>query len=163
MKRILLGVCGISFGHINRQKPLLDFLIAGGHKVSIFTFGTGLSYFKSNYPEVEVYSVKVPYIHADSKGIDLIKSSADPINQSPSYLSYNFEKMNEYLASIDNNLDLVISDYEPISAQLSYITSVPLITIDQQSKYLVHKFKVGNFTYKEESSRLNYFFPSANK
>jgi Glycosyl transferase family 1 len=33
--------------------------------------------------------------------------------------------------------DLVISDYEPVSAQYAYAYDAPLITVDQQSKYLI--------------------------
>jgi hypothetical protein len=37
--------------------------------------------------------------------------------------------------------DLVISDYEPISAQYAYASGTPLVTIDQQSKYLVGDYE----------------------
>lgn len=161
MKNILLGICGISYGHINRQKPLLDHLLKNGHDVSIFTFGTGIPYFMSNYPNVEVYSAEVPYIHANGEGVDLLKTANDPLNHNALYLANNFKVMQKYLDKINNKLDLVISDYEPISAQLSYITDTPLVTIDQQSKYLIHKFEIDGFSSREESSRLNFFFPKA--
>ena len=59
--------------------------------------------------------------------------------------------------------DLVVSDYEPISAQYSYSLNVPLITIDQQSKYFYDNYpdRLGGLSYLEERARLNLFFPKA--
>ena len=59
--------------------------------------------------------------------------------------------------------DLVISDYEPISAQYAYAHRAPLITIDQQSKYLSSAFpeQIGEYSLLDERMRLRMFFPVA--
>lgn len=61
--------------------------------------------------------------------------------------------------------DLVISDYEPVSAQYSYALRIPLVTVDQQSKYLLADSRemptFGDLTPNEEIARLSLFFPKA--
>jgi uncharacterized protein (TIGR00661 family) len=59
--------------------------------------------------------------------------------------------------------DLVISDYEPVSAQYAYATGAPLVTINQQSKYLIGDFTevIDGLSCLDEAARLHLFFPYA--
>jgi len=61
--------------------------------------------------------------------------------------------------------DLVISDYEMVAAQYAYSKQAPLLTLDQQSKYLVGNFipHLKDTSYVDEIERLNLFFPVAAK
>jgi uncharacterized protein (TIGR00661 family) len=84
----------------------------------------------------------------------------------PDYLDINLKAM----ADAQNWLgkpDLCISDYEPISAQYAYAYSAPVITFDQQSKYLSesHNFpgELNGISHLDEVMRLNMFFPKAHK
>jgi uncharacterized protein (TIGR00661 family) len=61
--------------------------------------------------------------------------------------------------------DLVISDYEMVAAQYAYAKSAPLVTLDQQRKYLVGDFppRLHDTSYQDEVERLHFFFPKAEK
>ncbi|MEK7107136.1 MAG: glycosyltransferase family protein, partial [Patescibacteria group bacterium] len=60
--------------------------------------------------------------------------------------------------------DVVLSDYEPNSAQYAYARGLPLFCLEQQSKFLGYTFPdIGAFSAEEEISRLRYFFPAAVK
>ena len=59
--------------------------------------------------------------------------------------------------------DLVVTDYEPNAAQYAYTFGAPLITIDQQSKYLMRTDwpTLNNLNCVDEVMRLRLFFPKA--
>ncbi|HSX28272.1 MAG TPA: glycosyltransferase family protein [Candidatus Saccharimonadales bacterium] len=59
--------------------------------------------------------------------------------------------------------DLVITDYEPVCAQYAYAFGAPLVTIDQQSKYLSGEFPkvLAGTGFADEVMRLRMFFPLA--
>ncbi|HET7723722.1 MAG TPA: glycosyltransferase family protein, partial [Propionibacteriaceae bacterium] len=58
--------------------------------------------------------------------------------------------------------DLVISDYDMVSAQIAYLFDAPLVTLDQQSKFLGYECpNFDEFTPGEHRRRLGYFFPKA--
>jgi uncharacterized protein (TIGR00661 family) len=58
--------------------------------------------------------------------------------------------------------DLVLSDYELVCAQFAYALDIPLITIDQQSKFAGFQCPmIDGFNRLEEKSRLRMFFPHA--
>ncbi|KPA15195.1 teichoic acid biosynthesis protein [Candidatus Magnetomorum sp. HK-1] len=161
--RILLGVCGIGRGHSIRQTCILSELLKRDHKVALFTFGESTKYFKKYFPDVIIFEVSVPWIYADSNGIDFLKIAHDKNNISQDGYFKNFKAMDKVLKYFKSNPDLILTDYEPISAQLAYATCTPLVTIDQQSKYLGYNFSpFENFSPLEERSRLSLFFPKAN-
>lgn len=58
-----------------------------------------------------------------------------PANRNRDAFGANFSVMHAATKEFGGGLDLVISDYEPISAQYAYATGTPLITSDQQSKF----------------------------
>lgn len=164
MKNIVWGVCGIGHGHCFRQMPLINMLEKQGYNIVIFSFGNSFKVLSDRFPNIKNINVFTPWIHTNSNGIDFKKTYQETINNKNNYITHNFQAMQEALDYLDNKVDLVISDYEPISAGLSFALNIPLITIDQQSKYISGEFpKLNGFSHLEESRRLNYFFPIANK
>ncbi|MDB5184508.1 MAG: hypothetical protein JWN38_316 [Candidatus Saccharibacteria bacterium] len=164
MKKILYGVCGIGNGHIYRQLPMLSYL-AQSHKIMIFAYGDSLKFFSAYFADhanVRIAEVAVPYYVGIRSGIDF-EASAKLIEES----GINYTAINSHaLAAADEYLgqaDLAISDYEPTTAQYAYAHGVPLVTIDQQSKYLSGAFpdELQGTTYVDEVVRLQMFFPTA--
>lgn len=165
-KSILFGVCGIGNGHCNRQLPVLKHLLDQGHQIMVFTYGEGLAFFKERFPDspnLTVIPVANPYYVGCIKGLDFEKTALSQKNQ------LDFNKINS-LAMLQatqkiGRPDLVISDYEMVSAQYAYAKQAPLVTLDQQSKYLVGHFEKELYgtSYFDEVERLNLFFPRASK
>jgi uncharacterized protein (TIGR00661 family) len=162
--KIVYGICGIGNGHLYRQLPTLDHLINGSAFVEVFTYGSSYEYLKNRFrelPKVTVHCVAVPYIIGNPKGLDFEKSAQDPRNQK------DFFTINARIfADVDKRIgkpDLVISDYEPISAQYAYAHGAPLITIDQQSKFLLRGdwHPINGTSCIDEIMRLKLFFPRA--
>lgn len=167
MKKICYGICGIGNGHLFRQLPILNYL-AKDHQILIFTYGTSydflLNHFKDNH-FIKIQKVWVPYYIGSNNHstIDFVKTA-----QLSHSVENNYQTNLEALALAQSWLgkpDLVITDYEPLSAQYAYANESPLITFDQQSKYLLHAFpkEINGFSYQDEVMRLNMFFPLARR
>ncbi len=158
---IVIGICGIGFGHSIRQRITIDLLMPE-HNIALLVFGNSILYFQEYYPQLPLFEVKVPWVCTSKKGM-LYKETA-MINSNTGFFKYNFLVFAEIVKYFSNKIDLVISDYEPNSAQLAYASGSRLITLDQQSKYLGYNLPdIGELSRIEEKSRLRYFFPQAFK
>ncbi|MFH1193334.1 MAG: glycosyltransferase family protein [Candidatus Jorgensenbacteria bacterium] len=163
-KKILLGICGIGQGHSLRQKIVLEILLTKKCDIVIFAFGESLKFYRKHFKELKIIPVSVPWIHGGKLGINFSKTASEEVNNNPNFIKNNFGAMNEAIEYFGGHPDFVVSDYEPISAQLAYIFNIPLITIDQQSKYLAYDFhSIDNMSGIEEKQRLSLFFPRAEK
>jgi len=159
--KIVLGVCGFGFGHSTRQRPILEGLLARGHEVILITNDQSYTFFIQNYPNVRNARVYVPAMHTTPNGLDFAATANDPRNAQPE-AHPAFWNACGLIEREFGKLDLVISDYDMVSAQIAYLFGVPLVTLDQQSKFLGYDFPdVGGYNPNEHRMRLGYFFPKA--
>ena len=166
-KKILFGICGIGNGHLNRQLPCLRELLQAGHRIMVFTYGQGLSHFrekKNDDPHLTVCAVKNPYIVGCKRGLDFAASSQVEGNNCAGFNAPNFTAM-ATAHRLFGRPDLVVSDYEQVAAQYAYSQDAPLVTLDQQSKFLIGEFpeELAGTSCKDEQERLSMFFPHARK
>lgn len=162
--KVVLGICGIGMGHAIRQTPVINFLLKQGAQIIIFSFGEALRYIRKTFPQVSSFDVFVPFIATNKFGILYEKSAQQPTNQNTFFYVHNFSIMQKAFDIFKGKPDLVITDYEPVSAQFAYATNSRLITLDQQSKFLIGSFPdIEQYGYREEADRLNLFFPKADK
>lgn len=164
--KILYGICGLGNGHAMRQLPLLEELAARDTNLFLFAYSQSHTFFKpwAEARRIPLAEVAVPFTVTTAEGVDEEATRTHPAN-----LNRNFAIPNAAAhAAVTHHFgrpDLVITDYEPISAQFAYQHNVPLITLDQQSKFLL----TGNtlpptlngFSPTEEITRLRHFFPHA--
>lgn len=161
--KILYGICGIGNGHTNRQLPLIEHF-ARKSRMMIFGYGESYAHFSTKFQSsdsIHVEEVAVPFYVGNHEGIDFEATANHPLNR-----SRDFHRVNTHaLAKAQNFLgkpDLVITDYEPVSAQYAYTHNAPLVTIDQQSKYLCGDFpELKGHSCRDEIARLLMFFPQA--
>lgn len=164
VKRIVIGICGIGQGHVLRQSVVLTHLLARGHQVVTFAFGESYRFLQEFFPEVSRIRVRVPWVYCNETGIDFARTGKDTNNRKCAYLADNFLAMDYAIYLLDGEPDLILTDYEPVSAQLAYALGRPLVCVDQQSKFLGFKTPdVNGFSRKEEASRLRLFFPQATR
>jgi uncharacterized protein (TIGR00661 family) len=161
--KVLVGVCGIGYGHMIRQSLVIEQLRQRGAQVAVFSFSKSFEYLKRHRsPDVPFWDVHVPWVYTDNRGINWDKTEQNEIN----HLEHRYQLRQMAVESAKNFFnglpDICISDYEPISAGFAYENEIPLITIDQQSKFLGFRTEpLGEYCREEERSRLNYFFPYA--
>jgi uncharacterized protein (TIGR00661 family) len=166
LKTVLIGVCGIGNGHIFNQLPVVSYLLSQGHRVAIFGFDSSYDYFstlKKNYPNLFVFKVSTPFIPGDKDGLQFKKTAELKINEQ-NFIHTNYTAMADLLATIGKP-DLVLTDYERVSAELAYAKNIPLITLDQQSKFLVGDLpdRINGTSNLDEIERIRLFFPKAYK
>lgn len=158
--KILFGICGIGSGHTFRQLPLVEHF-SQDNEVMIFAYGDSYDFYKKKFPDIPIARVAVPFYASDKNGIDFNATAQKDCNRQD-FVTINAAAM----AAAEQRLgrpDLVVSDYEPVSAQYAYAQGSKLVTVDQQSKYLVGDFpEILNGTgYKNEVQMLRMFFPKA--
>lgn len=162
MKKILYGICGIGNGHLYRQLPLLNYLIAKNYQIMVFAYGVSYDYLIKNVinDNVKVVEVCVPY-YIDSlnheEGLDFIHT--EQLNKSFD-MQVNLKAFAQAQAWLGKP-DAVISDYEPNSVQYGYACAAKVITLDQQSKYFIPSLPetINDTCLLAEKMRLNMFFP----
>lgn len=164
-KNILLGVCGIGNGHINRQRLIIKELL--NYNINLLVAGpeNAINIFKNVYPSINMLSVYVPWISCDNLGVNfedtLRRYNSAGMDYYKEFLEFSI-KVKSYFNS--EEIDLFFTDYEPNVAQLSYAMNKPLICLDQHSKFLILPDEfIGDYSINVEISRLKYFFPYAQK
>lgn len=160
MKKILIGICGIGNGHINRQSCIIKELLKDNHEIMVVTTEDKIDILRERFPSLKISKINIPWIICNNDGINYIetfeKYKSNNVDLFSSFLNFCIEVENYF----EGKPDLIISDYEPNVAQYSYSCNVPFITMEQQSKFLyLDELKIDNFSIKEEQIRLNYFFP----
>ncbi len=122
MKKVIYGICGIGNGHLYRQLPIIEFFLQNSHKIMIFTYGTAYEFFINKFiPSlpleknglIHVALVDVPYFIGNKEGLDFVKAAEINSTMAMKNNLEAFAKAQKYIGSPD----LIISDYEPYSAQ----------------------------------------------
>jgi len=159
--KIVLGVCGFGLGHSVRERPILEGLLARGHDVLLITNDQSHDFFTRHFPQVPNVRVYVPVIHTTPSGLDFRATAEDPRNAHGEAHSAFWNAGGE-VERLFGRPDLVISDYDMVSAQIAYLFGAPLVTLDQQSKFLGYECPTfDDYTPDEHRMRLGYFFPTA--
>lgn len=164
MKKILYGVSGIGNGHANRQLPIITEL-SKRHRIVILAYDESYATFERNFADnknISLVRIAVPFIVGTPHGLDFGLTASHPANQETNFLDIEWKAMAE-VERLIGVPDLAITDYEPVCAQYAYAHNVPLVTIDQQSKFLFADLpkEIRGFTYEDEVQRLHMFFPEA--
>lgn len=162
-RKIVWGVCGIGNGHTFRQLPLIEHF-SRSCTVVILAYGESLKFYQGRFADhrhVYVLPVVVPFYVGSRQGLDFEATANLEANKTLD-LSLNLKTLAR-VQELVGKPDLVVSDYEPVSAQYAYGTGAPLVTIDQQSKYLRESFpeELDGHYYADEIARLKLFFPAA--
>jgi uncharacterized protein (TIGR00661 family) len=161
---VVYGVCGIGNGHAYRAIPVIRAL-ARERSVAVLTYGGAAAVFgkeSESLPNLRVFPVSVPYLPGGPRGLDWAAAASRAGAVDPWAVN------GRTLAAVEELIEkpaMVISDYEPVSASYAYATGAPLVTFDQQSKFLVGDFprsgQDGEFGPDDEIARLRMFFPKA--
>lgn len=159
--KVLVGVCGIGRGHCSRQYKIINELIKKGHEVRVFTYNDGIDFFKKT--NIITYRVFVPIVMFKHNRIDFVNY----IKKNSNYLVHGYflnKKTFKELIKEKFIPNVCISDYEPTTAKFAYKLNIPLINIDQQSKFIyMDSEELNGCSISEEKKRMKLFFPKFDK
>jgi uncharacterized protein (TIGR00661 family) len=160
--KLLYGISGIGTGHSNRQMPIIEHF-ARDSEVAIFCYDESHRIYSKRFADqdnVTIIPIDIPFIAGNLHGLDWEETAR--VNRGKDFNTINSQAMAK-AQEVLGRPDLVVTDYEPLSAQYAYAHDAPLVTLDQQSKYLLgHEFpEVEGQSFQDEIMRLRMFFPTA--
>ena len=118
--RILYGVQTTGRGHLTRARPMVAALKARGHDVQILFSGPPLDPEWLD-PVFEPYTVR--------RGLTFV-TRRGRISHLATMLQLRFGEMERDIYAFDTaGLDLIVTDYEPVSARIGWLRDIPCIGI----------------------------------
>lgn len=126
MANILYGVNGEGAGHSTRSREVLAHLVRRGHDVVVASFDRGLQNLKSDFDTVAIYGFRFAYVNNRVRYKRTVAKNLVTIPQAVASLS----QLNRLVDQ--RRIDLVITDFEPLTCHIGHKRRLPIISIDNQ-------------------------------
>jgi len=126
MANILYGVNGEGAGHSTRAKEVLSHLVAQGHKVHVASFDRGLENLEKHFEVTEIFGFRFAYVNNRVRYQRTIARNLITIPRAARSLARLKKLVEEW------RIDLVITDFEPLTCHLGRKKRLPVISIDNQ-------------------------------
>lgn len=147
--KIYFGVQATGNGHISRCRELVAKLEQQGAVVDVLLSGRG-RYFGEVIPEFGRYDYR--------EGLTL-HSEAGKVNIAKSVYKNNFHKYRRDIKALDvSSYDLILTDFEPLSARAARRARKPVISISNQNSLLYPK--IGDCLKTIDKTFLKKFVPA---
>src|SRR5579862_2674132 len=142
MANILYGVNGEGAGHSTRSREVLAHLTAAGHRVHVASFDRGQRNLATDCEVTEVFGFRMDYVHNRVRyGKTVLKNLARAPRAAKSVRKL-MRLAEEW------RIDLVITDFEPMTCQAGHRLHLPIISIDNQ-----HALVYGEISYPRQYRR----------
>ncbi|HEX4604183.1 MAG TPA: glycosyltransferase family protein [Candidatus Angelobacter sp.] len=126
MANILYGVNGEGSGHSTRAKEVITHLQKQRHNIYIVSFDRGLRNLSESFPVKEVFGFRITYVN---NRVRYKRTLASNLMKAPRAA----RSLKELSHLVDeNNIDLVITDFEPLTSHVGHHKRLPVIAIDNQ-------------------------------
>ena len=142
MANILYGVNGEGSGHSSRAREVISHLQDQGHRVHVASFDRGLRNLKDNFEVTEIGGLRLAYVHNRVRYGKTVLGNLLNVPQAARSIRALERKANGW------NLDLVITDFEPITCHVGRKLGLPIIAIDNQ-----HLLTDTEITYPREYAK----------
>jgi uncharacterized protein (TIGR00661 family) len=126
MANILYGVNGEGAGHSTRANEVLAHLVARGHTMRVASFDRGLRNLKDRFDVTEIYGFRLAYVNNRVRYQRTIAKNLLSAPQAARSLSRLKDLADEW------KIDLVITDFEPLTCHVGHRKGLPVISIDNQ-------------------------------
>jgi len=126
MANILYGVNGEGAGHSTRAKEVLTHLVAQGHQVHVASFDRGLRNLQQGFDVTEIYGFRFAYVNNRVRYKRTIAKNLITVPQVAKSLARLKHLVDE------KQINLVITDFEPLTCHVGHKLNLPIISIDNQ-------------------------------
>jgi len=126
MANILYGVNGEGSGHSSRAREVITHLQRRGHRVHVASFDRGYRNLKDDFEVTEIDGLRLAYVENRVRYRKTVVRNLLHVPQAARKVRDLGRKAEGW------NLDLVITDYEPIACHLGHKMKLPIIAIDNQ-------------------------------
>ncbi|HEX3323188.1 MAG TPA: MJ1255/VC2487 family glycosyltransferase [Terriglobales bacterium] len=139
MPNILYGVNGEGAGHSTRAREVIAHLEAQGHKVHVASFDRGLRNLQNDFDVTEIDGLRLAYVQNRVRYGKTVLRNLRNVPHAARSIHTLAKKATAW------DLDIVITDYEPITCHLGHKLRLPIIAIDNQ-----HLLTDAEITYPRE-------------
>jgi len=126
MPNILYGVNGEGSGHSTRAKEVISHLVRSGHIVHVVSFDRGLTNLRKDFDVTEIYGWRIAYVNNQVRYRRTLARNLLGARRTASSIA-RLKKLVD-----DCKIDLVITDFEPLSAHVGHRKRLPVVSIDNQ-------------------------------
>jgi uncharacterized protein (TIGR00661 family) len=126
MANILYGVNGEGAGHSTRSREVITHLLSRGHSVHVASFDRGLQNLSSDFDVTEIYGFRFSYVNNRVRYNRTIAKNLFTAPKAARSIHRLMERAEEW------QIQLVITDFEPLTCHVAHRKHLPVITIDNQ-------------------------------
>jgi uncharacterized protein (TIGR00661 family) len=139
MANILYGVNGEGSGHSSRAREVIAHLEEQGHRVHVATFDRGYRNLKDDFDVTEIDGLRLAYVENRVRYRKTVLRNLLHLPKTARTVRELGKKASDW------QLDLVITDYEPITCHVAHKLKLPILAIDNQ-----HLLTDADITYPRE-------------
>lgn len=136
MAKILYGVNGEGSGHSSRAREILNHLEGGGHTVHVVSFDRGLKNLGNDFDVTEIFGMRLTTVDNQVRYRKTVLTNLLSVPRA----ARSVRKLN-HLAE-NWNIEVVITDFEPLSCHTGHKLGLPVLSIDNQ-----HCLTYGDISY----------------
>lgn len=126
MANILYGINGEGSGHWTRSREVISYLRESGHDVVVATSGRALANMKGTFPVEAIFGFKFEF---NKDRVDSLATFFQNVG-SASGAARSLRKISRLIRK--RNIDLVVTDFEPVSSFTGYLNGIPVVSVDNQ-------------------------------
>jgi len=126
MSNILYGVNGEGSGHSTRAKEVIAHLQGAGHSVHVVSFDRGLRNLSGSCEVTEIFGFRITYVNNQVRYQRTLARNLLKAPRAARSMARLMRLMDEW------RIELVITDFEPLSCHAGRRKRVPVISIDNQ-------------------------------
>jgi uncharacterized protein (TIGR00661 family) len=126
MANILYGVNGEGSGHSTRAQEVISHLIAQGHTVHVASFDRGLRNLQEHFAVTEIYGLRLAYVNNQVRYGRTLTKNLLSVRQRAKSIALLSELVEA------RKIQLVITDFEPLTCHVGRHQRLPVISIDNQ-------------------------------
>ncbi len=126
MANILYGVNGEGSGHSTRAQEVITHLAAKGHTVHVASFDRGLRNLRENFEVTEIAGLRLEYVNNQVRYGRTLTRNLLSVRQRAKSVALLSGLVDRW------KIQLVITDFEPLTCHVGHHQSLPVISIDNQ-------------------------------
>lgn len=126
MANILYGVNGEGSGHSTRAKEVISHLQQKGHTLHVASFDRGKQNLAPSFDVTEIYGLRIAYV---DNQVRYKRTIAKNFMSAPR-AARSFRRLSRLVD--EWKIDLVVTDFEPLSCRVARHKRLPVISIDNQ-------------------------------
>ncbi len=139
MANILYAVCGEGSGHSARAKVVIRHLVEKGHIVHIVSYDKGVKNLSPYFEVHEIYGLHFTYENNEVKYLPTVFQTIIGLPAAAKSIQFLTKFVEE------KDIQLVITDFEPLSCYVANAKRIPVISLDNQ-----HAFTMANVDYPKQ-------------